>query len=272
MDASKMMGMAEVLGNSGLQHKCLFKGQAYDDLRDVAPWIVRLAEDNSFTRHLFTHDPDDDVPWYLWAKRPGLYIRSTASLDQLWQHFRKFTRLQNEAGKWFYFRFWEPGPMVDYFTDMAADKGRVARWFNAYGHPVEVITPSTHIRPVPELTPNSTPLRLGTIEQRAFQRRAQWEVTDQMALDLRRQYPQETAQITEAELAARTARIVARLQGYGLRNGAHLYMMAVWDIMYGDAYETKEPSGQLQAILTKTTSEDIKFETYKRTLLSAEVA
>lgn len=29
------------------------------------------------------------------------------SLDDMWRHFRKFTRIQDEDGKWFYFRFWE---------------------------------------------------------------------------------------------------------------------------------------------------------------------
>ncbi|MGH1454831.1 MAG: DUF4123 domain-containing protein [Paracoccaceae bacterium] len=36
-------------------------------------------------------------------------VRSERDLNQVWQHLRKFTRLRDDAGKWFYFRFWEPG-------------------------------------------------------------------------------------------------------------------------------------------------------------------
>nr|WP_237072758.1 DUF4123 domain-containing protein [Pseudaestuariivita rosea] len=107
LDAAKVTNLPELLAASELEHRCLFKGQAEDDLRDVAPWIVKLEEGNSFTRNLFTQDTKNPAPWYLWDKNPGIYIRSTASLNDLWKHFRKFTRIQDETGKWFYFRFWE---------------------------------------------------------------------------------------------------------------------------------------------------------------------
>lgn len=43
----------------------------------------------------------------MWDKEPGIYIRSRASLDELWKHFRKFTRVQNVHSKWYYWRFWD---------------------------------------------------------------------------------------------------------------------------------------------------------------------
>lgn len=45
--------LPDLLERSGLEHRCLFNGSAYDDLRNVAPWIVRLEERSAFTRHLF---------------------------------------------------------------------------------------------------------------------------------------------------------------------------------------------------------------------------
>lgn len=105
LDAAKVFGMPEMLGASGLEHRCLFKGDAYDDMKDVAPWIVRLEDGNDFTQKLFT---EGKPPWLMWDKEPGVYIRSRATLDTLWKHFRKFTRVQDENGKWFYMRFWEP--------------------------------------------------------------------------------------------------------------------------------------------------------------------
>lgn len=105
LDAAKITNLPELLEDSGLEHRCLFKGTAYDDLKNVAPWLVRLEEGNTFTRNLFTRS---DAPWHLWDNEPGIYARSRGSLDDMWKHFRKFTKIQDETGKWFYFRFWEP--------------------------------------------------------------------------------------------------------------------------------------------------------------------
>lgn len=105
LDAARITNLPEVLEDSELAHRCLFKGRAYDDLKNVAPWIVRLEDGNSFARNLFTRS---DAYWHLWDNEAGIYMRSRASLDDMWRHFRKFTRIRDEAGKWLYFRFWEP--------------------------------------------------------------------------------------------------------------------------------------------------------------------
>ena len=111
LDANKVANLRDMLETSGLEHRCLFTGNAYDELKDGAPWIVRLEEGNRFTRNLFTRS---DTPWHLWDSEPGIYIRSRATLDDLWRHLRKFTRIQDEAGNWFYQRFWEPHALMVY--------------------------------------------------------------------------------------------------------------------------------------------------------------
>lgn len=37
LDAAKVFGLAETLAASGLDHRCLFKGAAFAELKDVAP-------------------------------------------------------------------------------------------------------------------------------------------------------------------------------------------------------------------------------------------
>jgi len=54
LDAAKFPDLPELLENSGLPHLCLFKGDTYDELKEVAPWIVQIEAGNSFTRSLFT--------------------------------------------------------------------------------------------------------------------------------------------------------------------------------------------------------------------------
>ncbi len=104
VDAAKAMGLVEMLEASGLDHSCLFQGKAAEELRDVAPYIVRLEESNAFTRNLFTKG---DSGWQMWDRKPGIYLRSPASLGEIRKHFRKFTKVRREDGKWFYFRFWD---------------------------------------------------------------------------------------------------------------------------------------------------------------------
>ncbi|MFV0295368.1 MAG: DUF4123 domain-containing protein [Hyphomicrobiaceae bacterium] len=127
LDAAKVMNLPELLEDSGLEHRCLFKGDAYDEMKDVAPWVVRLEENNSFTRNLFTRS---DAPWHLWDNEPGIYVRSRENLDCMWRHFRKFTRVRDESGKWYYFRFWEPEYASRYFLVISNDfPKKASAWF-----------------------------------------------------------------------------------------------------------------------------------------------
>lgn len=78
LDAAKVTNLPELLERSGLEHRCLFKGAAYDELKNVAPWIVRLEENSAFARNLFTQS---EANWHLWDKEPGIYVRGRVSLS-----------------------------------------------------------------------------------------------------------------------------------------------------------------------------------------------
>lgn len=122
LDAAKVVNLPERLEISGLENRCLFQGDTYDDLKDVAPWIVRLEEENAFTRSLFTAGDD---PRNLWDKKPGILLRSSADLGTLWKHFRNFTMFQGSA----MLRFYDPVvtyTILDYLRSRRAD---VASWF-----------------------------------------------------------------------------------------------------------------------------------------------
>lgn len=109
LDAARITNLPELLERSGLEHRCLFQGRAFDDLKNVAPWLVRLELGNSFARNLFTQGGAD---WQLWDKRPGIYVRSRCDFMKIHNHFRKFTRVQDERGKWYYWRFWEVQSLI----------------------------------------------------------------------------------------------------------------------------------------------------------------
>lgn len=113
LDGARISGLPEYLETSGLQHRCLFTGKAEVEMREVAPWIVRLHDDNAFVRNLFTRGAGAR---HHWDKRPGIYLRSRADLPDVWRHFRRFTKVQDDAGTWFHLRFWEPEVLLDLAT------------------------------------------------------------------------------------------------------------------------------------------------------------
>lgn len=112
LDAAKLTNLPEMLETSGLPHRCLFKGAAYNELKEVAPWIVRLEDGHAFTRNIFT---TSDAPWHLWKKDPAIFLRSPKPLEYVHRHLRKFTQLRTETGHLEYFRFWESS-VLDYIA------------------------------------------------------------------------------------------------------------------------------------------------------------
>jgi hypothetical protein len=176
LDAAKVTNLPDMLATSGLQHACLFQGDAYETMNTVAPWIVELDETNSFIRKLFTQIPDKNVPWFLWDKSPGIYVRSAANLKDMVRHFRKFTRIKDADDQWFYFRFYEPDICAAFCQAVADDPARRVAWFNlAHPQPIHsfVICGSTTTvltAPVPETSPriSNAPFRITHADRQIF--------------------------------------------------------------------------------------------------------
>lgn len=54
LDAAKVVNLPELQEASGLRHHWLFRGEAYDKMKNAALWVVQLEDGNDFIRHLFT--------------------------------------------------------------------------------------------------------------------------------------------------------------------------------------------------------------------------
>lgn len=134
LDAAKIESLPELLESSDLRCRCLFTGEAFDDLQHVGPWIVELEDGHMFLRNLFTKS---DKPWHHWEAEAGIFVRSRLPLDTLWAHFRKFTRVQDEQDRWMYWRFWEPKWIAQALQDMS---GGQARHFLAHTSRILAIT------------------------------------------------------------------------------------------------------------------------------------
>ncbi|WP_235263474.1 DUF4123 domain-containing protein [Nitrincola sp. A-D6] len=105
LDAAKMPYLLpDLLLACGLHYESLFQGALQDEISNHAPYLVELEQDHRFTRQLFT-GPQGILG--LWEKSLGIFIRTRTEFAELRHHLRKFTRLQNEQGKGYFFRFWE---------------------------------------------------------------------------------------------------------------------------------------------------------------------
>ncbi len=123
LDGGRVRNIAERLGGSGLAHRCLFKDTAADKFGDSGPWILRLDRENKFARDLFSASDDDPLQTGLWGEGAGILIRSQVSLQGLWQHFRKFTLITDEAtGKRYFFRFYAPETLRTIIAGMSEEK------------------------------------------------------------------------------------------------------------------------------------------------------
>ncbi len=131
VDAAKLQWGHSEIDNCGMPFRCLFKGNAAEELKDSTPYLIELEQESDFTRKLFTYNPmmpEEMTSAHMWHKAAAIFICSTASLEVLWHHLRHFTQLQDEAGERYFFRFYEPLWIADLLKAMGSE--RAAHFFS----------------------------------------------------------------------------------------------------------------------------------------------
>lgn len=108
--------LTSILQSSNLEYDSLFQGETQEALAEHAPYLVELKPGCGLGAKLFT----SARAMGLWEQELGIFLRSRAELPALRRHLRKFTRVQDEAGDWYYFRYWDPGIMREYLAARTA--------------------------------------------------------------------------------------------------------------------------------------------------------
>ena len=103
--------------------RCLFKGEAAVELQEVAPYLIDMTLPDG------AWDDPNLVPGFHkkffadhWGHETGIFIRSTASMETVWNNLRKLTKVNDQFGKIVYFRFWVPStfyPLGRYLSQTA---------------------------------------------------------------------------------------------------------------------------------------------------------
>jgi Domain of unknown function (DUF4123) len=99
LDGASVSGLLEHLTESELEYECLYRGDLAPDMAQVAPYLVRLAENSPFT--LWVLDKG-------WGNHWGIFARSPADLPTLRRHFRRFLKVYDANAKPLYFRYYDP--------------------------------------------------------------------------------------------------------------------------------------------------------------------
>ena len=269
LDAAKVVNFVEMLEASGLEHRCLFKGEAAEEMRDVAPYVVRLEEDVDFTRNLFSHDPEQEVPWFMWEREPGIYLRSRGTLDEMWKHFRKFTKVQDEDGKWYYFRFWEGESFAACLSYIAAKSEHINTWFNTQNGKIHSILAQQqtlsgcswlHMQPLDQqityATASTVILSKGdikTLSHTRFKRDVQ-----NVIAGLAKAFPERVAARTQPENQVLIEQIITQMRRFNIRQKNNLFIIAAWEIHFGPNFLNVD--NKLGEIPMSTGSEPTKMQ------------
>lgn len=105
LDASQSADITICLEGFNANARCLFDGQAQDDLGDVAPWLVEL------TRY------SDVWDWFCkdgFGKNWGIFIHSRLTLAKLKVQMKKFIKIEDEDGELYFFKFYRPQHLNTY--------------------------------------------------------------------------------------------------------------------------------------------------------------
>ncbi len=294
LDAGKIENLQLMLEDSVIPHRCLFKGDAEEELGDVAPWLVVLSEVDSLTRMLFTHLEGEETPWNIARLEPGILFRASPDFDAVWSHWRRFYRMQYETGQTYYFRFWEPASMAAYLTYIAQDSDRAAHWFCREGAQINRMfllenRPRTWRLTEVEAEPESftrprgmdgKPFILTSGEVGAIARARLERDMEEVARRIEKTFGEHLDDNRPDDLVYRRVQgLFDRMMPAGIKQMDHLYLLACWEVFYGPGFEQKDPQDLLRKICLSPEREARKVEALRDrmkalppTILASEVS
>lgn len=247
---------------------CLFNGDAAEEQKEVAPYLADLTLTGDviprFHRDFFAKH---------WGQGTGVLLTSSASLDQLKRHFRKFTRLRRERdGRWFLFRFWDAAIASVYFRTIEHDPVRAAQWFGQGliqtivveeedGKQASVFDGAA----VSRLDTNAPlpPVVLTEWELEPFKASALDRHIEEMAQTLKSDFATELSSYSPEAIKRHVRPAISRFMRFGFKRREHLHVIAAWALFFGPEFDEKDPDGRLQSICASQEPEVSRFKALK---------
>lgn len=95
------------------QSVCLWSGELEPDLQEVAPYMVLLDRDSSFTNWLISQG---------WNNNWNIYINSALEFKAFKKQIRKLLRVKSPEGKNMVFRFYDPRVLDVFLTGLESEQ------------------------------------------------------------------------------------------------------------------------------------------------------
>lgn len=105
LDGAMTPDLPAVLTSADAEHFCLYRGRLEPEMAAVAPYLASLHPDSPFTEWVLSN---------CWGRRRGMFGASHAGMSELRMHFRRFAMVSDQAGKLYYFRFYDPSVLRNY--------------------------------------------------------------------------------------------------------------------------------------------------------------
>lgn len=265
LDAASLPGLPERIESRQVEALSLFMGAKAEELRDVAPYLVRLDLNGVFMRDFLNNG---QLPWAMWSKRPGLLLLSNLDLKALQKHFRRFLRVQAD-GNTFFFRFWEPASAIAYFNASAASNDRARWFFPREGGQIDALLVPDLPRdrlciytagPQPQKPVwGNTPFTLQPAELEAMRATRIEQNLQQMVTMMVQAFPDIATKLPPADLNQAVRQSVSRSTELGIHQRKNAFRIAAWDLHSGGRFEDTDPGGSLRHILTASLDETEKM-------------
>src|SRR5262245_7938481 len=99
LDAAREASIPRKLYQHGAEFVSLYRGEPEEKLASVSPYLAKIDTKPKTTEWILAEG---------WGNSWGILFLSSAGLDDLRQHFRRFLLVTSPEGKELYFRFYDP--------------------------------------------------------------------------------------------------------------------------------------------------------------------
>jgi len=117
LDGARDHRIHQMIASSDLEWRCLYAGALPAELLKVAPYLVHMRPQASFTRETISAG---------WGHAWGIWMISAAPFEDLRRHLRRFLRVHDESGRRMLFRYYDPIVLAMFLpTCTAAELGEL---------------------------------------------------------------------------------------------------------------------------------------------------
>jgi hypothetical protein len=257
LDAAREASIPRKLYQQGAEFVSLYRGDPQEELASVSPYLIKIDT------------KPKTMEWILnegWGNSWGILFLSSAGLDDLRRHFRRFLLVGNPEGKELYFRFYDPrvlrvylptctpfeakrffGPVSVYL--MESEDGQAFQEFSRGGNRMIKLSDLDHndvansdVRDIQDESNSrrtNQRLRIREEQMKAFSAYMHVSFEKRVAAHLRKEQPERTKALTDSDLDKFIEVGVIRAQNRGFTREADLGIFLELMLLLGVNFDEK---------------------------------